>query len=142
MRKYNCKGSRLTIFFVQTRFHNSIWYLPASITLQMCGEARNMNYLIFYTLSLIVQIYTVSFYIPCIQKKMYCSWSCVHKWNAKPETFSLGISYLWWRVQYSTKYFNRKYELMCINCSNVLVSFQIKTLAFQNRFAFSYILQH
>ena len=32
------------------------------------------------------------------------------------------------------KYFNRKYELMCINCLNVPVFFEIKTLAVQNRF--------
>ena len=41
---------------------------------------------------------------------------------------------LWWRVLYSTKYFNRKYELMCINCLNVPVFFEGKTLAAQNRF--------
>ena len=39
-----------------------------------------------------------------------------------------------WRVLYSTKYFNRKYELMCINCLNVPVFFEGKTLAAQNRF--------
>ena len=45
-------------------------------------------------------------------------------------------SYLWWRVLYSTKYFNHKYELMCINCLNVPVFLEIKTFTaeLKNRF--------